>query len=255
VSDTPSALPMPAQPPADAAPGLPTRWMAGLQAAIVCGIPTQLAISAVLALVLRVPVFDRGTISFQFFVILSLADTAAIALLIRAFLWMSGERPADVFVGPRPVRGEVLRGLALVPVVFLAVTGIVLGLRALVPSMHTVETNPFEAFLQSPTDAATFVFVVVLAGGVREELQRAFILHRFAQRLGGARVGLAIFSLTFGALHLDQGADVAVAIGLLGLLWGILYIQRRSAILPMVNHGAFNAVQVLQGVIAKSLGA
>jgi membrane protease YdiL (CAAX protease family) len=100
-----------------------------------------------------------------------------------------------------------------------------------------------------------FVVVVVLAGGVREELQRAFILHRFGQRLGGARVGLVLFSLTFGALHLEQGADVAVAIGLLGFVWGLLYIQRRSAILPMVNHGAFNAVQVLQGVLAKSLGA
>ncbi len=255
MSETPSALPLPAQPPADAAPGPPPRWIAGLQAAMVCGIPTQLTIATVLALVLHLPVLDRGTISFEFFVVLSLVDTAAIALLIRAFLWMSGERPADVFVGPRPVRGEILRGLALVPVVFLAVTGIVLGIRAIAPSMHTVETNPFEAFLQSPMEAAIFVVVVVLAGGVREELQRAFILHRFAQRLGGARVGLAIFSVTFGALHLDQGADVAIAIGLLGLLWGVLYIQRRSAILPMVNHGAFNAIQVLQGVIAKSLGA
>jgi membrane protease YdiL (CAAX protease family) len=253
VSDTPSVLPLPAQPSADAAPDPPTRWMAGLQAAIVCGIPTQLVLAAVLAPVLHVRTFDR--ISFEFFVVLSLADTAAIALLIRAFLWMSGERPSEVFVGPRPIRGEILRGLALVPVVFLGVIGIVLGIRAIAPSMHTVETNPLEAYFQSPRQAAMFVVVVVLAGGVREELQRAFILHRFGQRLGGARVGLVLFSLMFGALHLEQGADVAVAIGLLGFLWGLLYIQRRSAILPMVNHGAFNAVQVLQGVIAKSLGA
>jgi membrane protease YdiL (CAAX protease family) len=168
---------------------------------------------------------------------------------------MSGEQPADVLVGPRAVRGEALRGLALVPVVFLVVTAIVLGIRAIAPSMHTVETNPFETFLHSPAQTAVFTVVVVLAGGVREELQRAFIVHRFAQRLGGAHVGLAVFSVLFGALHLEQGADVAVAIGLLGLLWGILYVRRGSAILPMVNHGAFNAVQVLQSVVAKLLGA
>jgi len=103
--------------------------------------------------------------------------------------------------------------------------------------------------------AAVFVFVVVLGGGVREELQRAFVLHRFAQRLGGVRVGLTIFSLTFGALHLGQGVDIAIAVGLLGFLWGVLYVRRRSAVLAMVNHGAFDAVQVVQGMIAKALGA
>ena len=41
-------MPLPAQPSAHAAPDPPTRWMAGLQAAIVCGIPTQLMLAAVL---------------------------------------------------------------------------------------------------------------------------------------------------------------------------------------------------------------
>jgi membrane protease YdiL (CAAX protease family) len=149
----------------------------------------------------------------------------------------------------------VLRGLALLPVVFLAVTAIVLGLRAIAPWMHNVQKSPLEAFMRTPLETALFLFIVVLAGGVREELQRAFILHRFEQRLGGFRVGLAVFSLTFGALHIDQGFDVAVAIGLLGLFWGILYIKRRSAIVSMVNHASFNAAQVIQTAIAKALGA
>ncbi len=68
--------------------------------------------------------------------------------------------------------------------------------------------------------AAIFLVVVVLAGGVREELQRAFILHRFDQRLGGARVGLVLFTIAFGAFHLDQGYDVALAICCPGLVLG-----------------------------------
>ena len=98
------------------------------------------------------------------------------------------------------------------------------------------------------------MFVAILAGGVREELQRAFILRRFEQRLGGIRVGLALFSVTFGVLHWEQGVDVAVAIGLLGLFWGVLYVKRRSVVLPMVNHASFNALQVLQGAIVRAFG-
>jgi membrane protease YdiL (CAAX protease family) len=231
------------------------RWQAALEAVIVCGVPTQLVITLALLSITHLRMLNpQGQLELGFFATLSLVDTAVVATLITVFLHMSGERPADVFVGTKPIRGEVLRGLVLVPVVFLAVTGVVLGLRTLAPWMHTVDQNPLETFMRTPLDAGVFLVVVVLAGGVREELQRAFILHRFDQRLGGIKLGLVLFSLTFGALHLEQGADVAVAIGLLGLLWGIIYAQRRSALLPMVNHGAFNAVQVLQGILVKSLG-
>jgi membrane protease YdiL (CAAX protease family) len=231
------------------------RWVAVIEAVLVCGIPTQLVVAAVLVLGTHMPLVDsKGGISLQFFTTLSLIDTALVMFLIRGFLWFSREDPHDIFIGVRPVRGEVLRALALVPVVFAVVTGIVLALRTIAPWMHTVEKNPLEAFMQTPMEAAIFLFVAVLAGGVREEIQRAFILHRFRQRLGGVRLGLILFSVTFGLLHLDQGVDVALAIGCLGLLWGVLYVKRRSVVLPMVNHASFNALQVLQGTLVRTLG-
>jgi membrane protease YdiL (CAAX protease family) len=146
------------------------------------------------------------------------------------------------------------RGLALVPVMFAGVQAIVLGLRAIAPSLHTVKVSPLEQYMRSPLDASIFLVVVVLGGGVREELQRAFILHRFDQALGGVRVGLVLFSAVFGLLHWDQGGDVAIAIGTLGLFWGLLYVKRRSAIMGMTNHAGFNALQVLQGVLVRTLG-
>jgi membrane protease YdiL (CAAX protease family) len=63
-----------------------------------------------------------------------------------------------------------------------------------------------------------------------------------------------IFSVTFGLLHIEQGYDVAIAIGLLGLLWGVLYVTRKSVIAPMVNHAAFNAAQVGQAVVVRMFG-
>jgi membrane protease YdiL (CAAX protease family) len=198
--------------------------------------------------------FDPANLSLEFFATLSFVDTALVVLLIRVFLAGSGESPTAVFLGRRPWRPEAIRGLLLVPVVFLAVSLIVLTVRAIAPWMHNVERNPLEQFMDSPLEAAAFLVVVVLAGGVREEIQRAFILHRFDQRLGGAGVGLVIFSAAFGLLHLDQGYDSAVGIGLLGLFWGAIYIRRRSVVAPMINHASFNAVQVLQGLLVTSMG-
>jgi membrane protease YdiL (CAAX protease family) len=185
----------------------------------------------------------------------SLIDTALVCLLIRLFLTLSNEDSTAVFIGHRPVRGEVLRGLVSLPIVFLAVTGIVLALRTLAPWTHTVKVSPFDAFLRSPLEASIFLVVVILAGGVREELQRGFILHRFEQRLGGIRLGLGLFTVLFGLLHLDQGIDVAIAVCLLGLFWGVLYIRRRSVVWAMTNHASFDAAQVIQAAVARSLGA
>jgi membrane protease YdiL (CAAX protease family) len=197
---------------------------------------------------------DGNGLSLRFFATLSLIDTVLVVVLIRFFLRSGGERPRDVFLGQRRPLREAGLGLLFVPVVLVVVAMVVLALRTTFPWMQNVPANPFMAFMDTPLEAAIFVVVVVLAGGVREELQRAFILHRFEQRLGGIRLGLVLFTITFGALHLEQGIDVAVAVGLLGLIWGIIYIRRRSAILPIVNHAGFNAMQVFQGLVVKTIG-
>jgi membrane protease YdiL (CAAX protease family) len=240
--------------PPDAAPRPPqSRWLALFEAVLVCGIPTQ-AFVGVALLAAGLSPRDGDGLSLPFFATLSLVDTVLVIVLIRFFLRSTGEQPRDVFIGRRPVWREAAIGLALVPIVLITVAAVVLGLRSLFPWMQTVPTNPFMAFMDTPFEAAVFVVVVVLAGGVREELQRAFILHRFEQRLGGIRLGLVLFTVAFGALHLEQGLDVSVAVGLLGLIWGIIYIRRRSAMLPIFNHAGFNALQVFQGVVVRSIG-
>ena len=225
-------------------------WFAGLQVFAVCGIPTQVAITVVVILVggLQLPT-DVKHVPLEFFATISLLDTAAVALLIRAFLWMSGETSKDVFVGFRPAGWEILRGLLWLPAVFAIAIGIKLALQKLAPALHNVPENPYAQYMTTPIEAAVFILVVLLAGGVREELSRSFSLHRFAQRLGGARLGLIIYSVVFGAFHYTQGLDTAVVVGALGAFWGLLYIKRRSVLAPMVNHAAFDAVQVVAALL------
>ncbi len=236
------------------APPLP-RWFAALQVVLVCGVPTSLAVYQLL-FAIGIPMTGSGLplasdvsdMSLQFLAMSSLLDTAFIALLILLFLTLSRERSSDVFLGGRSTRGEVVRGLAVIPVLIAAVVAMVAGLDALMPSLHNVPNNPLAAFIDTPLHAGVFVVVVILAGGVREELQRGFILHRFEQCLGGAWVGLAVFSLLFTAFHLEEGRDVALTVGALGVFWGVLYIRRRSVVIAMVSHAGFDVAEVLQAL-------
>ena len=244
---------VPAIPTPSRVPTIP-RWLAIIQVVAVSGIPTGFLVATVVMFGTNMMPFDDKGLTLEFMATVTLLDTALIALLIRIFLELGGEDSRTVFVGRRPVWGELWRGLALIPVSFVGVTLVVFALRTLAPWTHTVKASPLEQYLHNPLDAAIFLVVVVLGGGMREELQRAFVLHRCDQALGGIRMGLIATSLVFGALHITQGVDVAVGIGLLGLFWGWLYMKRRSAIMSIANHAGFDALQVVQGVLVRTLG-
>lgn len=234
------------------------RLFAAFQVFLVSGIPTQLVVFAFLigkgspmggdGSILTID----GTMSLQFFAMTSLLDTALIAILIRVFLTVTGEQTHDVFLGRLRSAGEILRGLALVPLLFIGVIAVMFVITTWLPWLHNVAKNPYESYMDTPLRAGIFIVIVMLAGGVREELQRAFIIHRFEQSLGGAWVGLTLYSLVFGLLHLPQGVDAALVVGAMGVLWGLIYIRRRSAVMNMVSHAGFDAAMVLQQLLVRT---
>ena len=173
--------------------------------------------------------------------------------LILAFLTLHGESPRALFLGRRPPAREVVLGLLLVPVVLFGVAAVVAALRVWLPELHNVTVNPLEALLAERRDTWLFLMVLVVAGGLREEIQRAFVLRRFEQSLGGAWVGLVLFSLAFGAGHLEQGHDVAVATACLGFFWGIVYLRRRSIVATVTSHAGFNLVEAIRFLVMGAL--
>lgn len=234
-------------------PRRPARWIAALEVLICSGFPTQIVIITILRAA-GVEMMVDGQLSIAFFAPLAILDTILLVSLIVFFLYSHGESPRDVFLGSRPPAREAALGFALVPAVFLFIALLIGTLRLVAPWLRTVPDNPLEGLLDQPLEAVIFAFVVVLAGGGREEIQRAFVLHRFEQSLGGAWVGLALFSVVFGLGHLDQGLDVVVATGALGLFWGLVYLWRRSIVAPAVSHAGFNLTEVVVQVAARRLG-
>jgi membrane protease YdiL (CAAX protease family) len=223
-----------------------TRTAALLEVLLCSGIPTQVAIITILHATGLAPTDAAGRLSIAFVVLLALLDSVLVVGLVLLFLWSHGERARPVLLGYRPPGREVAIGVALIVPAFIVVT-IVLSIVLLVaPWLRNVPRNPLEDLLTSSGHRLLFGAVVIVAGGLREEVQRAFILHRFEQRLGGAYLGLILFSVVFGLGHLDQGRDVAIATGTLGAVWGSIYLWRRSIVAPAVSHAGFNVLEILR---------
>jgi len=103
------------------------------------------------------------------------------------------------------------------------------------------ESNPLLALVKTPLDLLVFLFIALVVGGIKEELQRAFILQRFRDDMGRPYIGLATWSLLFGYGHVIQGIDSATGATLFGLLFGFVYLWRKNLIAPMVAHSLYNS--------------
>ena len=230
----------------EAVPTQRSTWPSWIEILLCSGYPTQIGIGLALQAAGLSPVQADGALSARFVFTLSLVDTVVLTTLIFALLLRRGEHPWRVLVGDRPIGREIGVGVLSLPAAFAIVVLLSVLVRQFAPSLHNVPDNPLQGFLGTQSGLLMFLFVVIVAGGVREELQRAFLLHRFRGDLGQPWMGVVITSLAFGMGHTLQGFDVAIITGLLGALWGTLYLVRGSAIAPMISHSLFNSSELLR---------
>jgi len=225
---------------------------AAMEVVACSGIPTQLLILPLLVASGWAPAPTGGP-TLALVAPLLLIDTVLVVAMMVFFTRLHGESVRTVWLGSRPRLREALIGAASIPLVFLFVVLLLNLLRTFVPALRSVPVNPMEQMAtQGLRDALVFAFVAIVGGGVREELQRAFMLHRFERYLGGPAAGVIVLSVAFGLGHLQQGYDAGVITGVLGAFWAIVYVRRRSVLVPMVSHAGFNAFEVLSVALLKT---
>ena len=222
------------------------RLLALLEVLLCSSLPTQVLIANILGTIGIAPrIGDQLSLTFVF--ALSLTDTVVLIALMVALSRAHGDSPWLLWRGRPPLAGEILVGLMLVPVAVFMVAFLIGIIRTFVPGLHNVVENPLEALATGGAGgAAMFAVVAIVAGGIREELQRAFLLRRFERHLGGETVGVIVLSTAFGLGHALQGWDAAIATGTLGAFWAILYLRRRSSVAPIISHAGFNSIEVFR---------
>ncbi len=203
-------------------------------------------------------------------IVLFMATEATFSLiLIMLCLSYRGESLSKVGWVWEDISLEVGLGVVCVPVLFLFTFLVGLFFHIFAPQ-HVSLTNPLLDLVDEPGDLVLFLMSSVYVGGIKEEIQRAFILDRFERYLGpillwpflpfmnrsisgkeelghrlGAGIGLIVWSILFAVGHAVQGVDSAAGAGVLGLLFGLLYLWRRNLIAPMVAHALFDITTLL----------
>jgi membrane protease YdiL (CAAX protease family) len=229
------------------------RVLALIEVLLCSSVPTQLVIALTLNAAGLSVRTSSDQLSLPFVLALSLGDTVLLIAMMIALSRLHGDSVWQLWRGHRPLVREVALGLGLVPIVVVLVGLLVGSLRALAPWLQNVPENPLEALAAGGLwEVAMFGLIAIVAGGIREELQRAFLLQRFERHLGGATAGVVILSMLFGLGHIVQGWDAVIATGALGAFWAVVYLRRRSSVAPIISHAGFNSIEVLGVAIGGS---
>jgi len=180
----------------------------------------------------------------KFFSIYLLLESATTFLLLITVLKARRETLAGLGLRRDGWKSQMLLGFALVPFLFLINAAVTNAFRIYLPQYY-VEKNPLMELMHTPQQLLLIVFSALIAGGIKEELQRAFILTRFRVYLGGGGMGLVIWSIGFGLGHYVQGLQGVVAATLYGFIVGIIYLLSGSLIAPIIAHGAYDTLALL----------
>jgi membrane protease YdiL (CAAX protease family) len=216
--------------------GLLSSFLAGLPLAIMGGNSTDLLSN------------DANFISF--FVLLE----AGFAFLILAgVLRARREDMRSLGLEWNRWKPNLIIGLALVPFLFIINVVVAVIFRLYLPEYY-IEQNPLTELIHTPQQLILFIFSALIAGGIKEELQRAFILNRFRRYLGGIAIGLVTWSLAFGVGHYVQGFQGVLIATIFGFLFGMIYIVSGSLIAPIIAHCAYDTIALLGYWISSGRG-
>ena len=108
------------------------------------------------------------------------------------------------------------------------------------------ETAPIGNWFKGVWAVPAWIFLGWIAGGLTEELRRAFVLTRFEKAFGraGLIVAVVLSSIMFGLGHLYQGRAAAFYVGISGLLYALVYLRRRSCSEAAVAHAMFDSIGI-----------
>lgn len=172
-----------------------------------------------------------------------MSEATVTLILIGLFLHARGESFTQIGLKWRGV-AELRVGILAIPLLFASAFLVGAFFQLVLPS-YVSTTNPLLELIRDRRDFFFFLISSIYVGGIKEEIQRAFVLVRFERYLGGVTVGLVLWSMFFAVGHQMQGVDNAAGAGVLGLLFGILYLWRRNLSAPMLAHAVYDVLTLI----------
>lgn len=177
----------------------------------------------------------QGYAGFVLTAVATIVRDLSLVSLIFFFIWRNGEAPSRLGWTRRNFWGEVWLGAVLF-IPFTLGTGLLV--RALESAGLSAPSTPLPSYLAA-RGIGEFVLAGILVAIVavtEETIFRGYMILRFRTVTANLFAAAVISSVIFSIGHGYEGAAGILTVGVMGFIFALVYIWRRSLTAPMVMH-------------------
>jgi len=187
----------------------------------------------------RRPVAGGGIAASHDHVIPIYLSAAVLDWLLLLFTWRGiqshGVGLGSVIRGRWTSARDVVRDLVLAALAWGTIAAAAMGVKALVGHGH--EKTLGVLLPRTALEVVVWLFVCVTAGFCEELVFRGYVQRQLLAFTGSVTAAVLGQALVFAVMHAYQGWRAVAQIAVMGVLFGLLAVWRRTLRVGMIAHG------------------
>ena len=186
----------------------------------------------------------KGVLSFTLMAWATILRDLALVNLIFYFLWRNGESVLYLGWTLKNIWKDIGIGIGLFIPFYFATGLLEKGLQS---AGFSAPATPLPSYLTAediPQILLAFLLVAVVA--VAEEIIfRGYLILRFKTLSKSTAAAVVLAALIFSLGHGYEGSAGVITVGVIGALFGIIYLWRRSLVPTMVMHFLLDFISIV----------
>jgi membrane protease YdiL (CAAX protease family) len=177
----------------------------------------------------------EASVSFVFLGVSTILRDLSLVCLILFFTWRNGEPVRRLGWRYKGLDRELLLGFVLyVPFVF--VIGAIAQLFSAAGLSAPAEPGPSFFKVGGEWELALAVVMVIVVAISEETIFRGYLILRLQTATGSTAAAVLLSAALFAVGHGYEGSLGVATVGVMGLVFSLIYLWRRSLVAPIVLH-------------------
>ena len=164
----------------------------------------------------------------------TILDDLALVALVLFLLWRNREPLARIGWVARDPRGDLILGLLLFIPLFVGAGVLGEGLSAL--GLSAPSMTPSFLRYQGPSQALLALVLILVVAIAEETIFRGYLVTRLQAVTSSPWAAVLISSAIFSLGHGYEGPIGVVIAGVVGAVYALLFLSRKSLVAPVVLH-------------------
>jgi len=178
---------------------------------------------------------SEDKISFVLLAVSAIFRDLALLSLILFFAWRDHEPVSRLGLNARNLDRNILLGFALY-VPFLFVIGLVTQVLTALGLSQPSEPGPSYFRVGGHWELALAVILVIVVAVSEETIFRGYLIRRLHTATRNLAAAVVLSSVVFALGHGYEGSLGVITVGIMGLIFSLLYLWRQSLVVPIVLH-------------------